>query len=490
MKEFQDASMIVNMMDLVNKRLKIKLESKQNRWLLCYLFCILLFCYSCEKKNATKKQLVQNTVSELSTLTDNDSISIAVSFDGKNNTILGIVNEYLRYDELVFLNTENIDSLITKKIFRKYPVQILNYFGATFLDGKIKPYRHYYLIDKNVSDISFKFDRGDLKIDVQKKHLVLDSLFEDYKKIASQIRISKGNEKDILKNSLDSLQLFYDAKFTVNNDTILQQLNTYHYFEKLQLINPLDSRIDSFLQNISNPIAGRTLSTLLFFYVKNRVDTFDFNTLNTKDYTTDYIELLSIGMFNFLRHEDQKGDKKYIKAIDWLKTTSLYKNDSVYVRKEITPLDNKKFQEQLKKLQLVGTDFESTNFDTVLDRNPSEYYLIDFWATWCAPCIEGANMMNEMDFPANIEVISLSIDKANVKEKWKLKTKELGQKISYLLDEKDENNKEFLTFIELQSVPRYILIDKHANLIDEAFFHPQELQFLPKLKDIKYATYW
>ena len=210
----------------------------------------------------------------------------------------------------------------------------------------------------------------------------------------------------------------------------------------------------------------------------------DFKNLNTKNYSKEYIELVSIGVFNFLRNEDNKGDKKNQLAIDWLKTTNLYIKNSVYIDKEVTPLNNITFKKHLKKINLLNTSFEKSSLLKIIKDNPSEYYLIDFWATWCAPCIKGVHIMKKMKIPKDVVIISLSTDKASDKEKWKTMTQKLGQKVSYLLQEEDIKNKEFLEFIKLQSVPRYILIDKNINLIDQAFFHPQEPLFWSKLKDL------
>jgi hypothetical protein len=72
---------------------------------------------------------------------------------------------------------------------------------------------------------------------------------------------------------------------------------------------------------------------------------------------------------------------------------------------------------------------------------------------------------------------------------WTLKNRHIKGKHSRL-DEENVEAKSFLKFIELQSIPRYILIDKNLILIDQAFYHPYEPQFLTKLKDIKNHKYW
>ena len=177
-------------------------------------------------------------------------------------------------------------------------------------------------------------------------------------------------------------------------------------------------------------------------------------------------------------------------AKKWLRSTKLYSENTIAIDKEITPLNNVTFKEKLNKLSFFSVSDEKSSISKIIKQTPSPYYLIDFWATWCAPCIQGVEAMAKAGLPKNVKVISLSVDKAKDKEKWKTKTKELEQSISYWLNEELDETKAFLKFIEMQSIPRYILIDENMNLIDQAFYHPQQPQFLPKLQNIRNHKYW
>lgn len=93
--------------------------------------------------------------------------------------------------------------------------------------------------------------------------------------------------------------------------------------------------------------------------------------------------------------------------------------------------------------------------------------------------------MDEINLPDHVKVISLSLDKNKDFEKWLNMTEIFNQKISYHLNGTKRENQEFLKLIELESIPRYILIDKDLNLLDEAFYHPQDPEFLKNLNEIK-----
>jgi len=76
------------------------------------------------------------------------------------------------------------------------------------------------------------------------------------------------------------------------------------------------------------------------------------------------------------------------------------------------------------------------------------------------------------------------LDKVQNIEKWKRFVKENGQNLSYLINKKDLNNKDFIKYIRVKSIPRYLIIDKHMNLIDEEFYRPHEPKFISDLMKI------
>ena len=92
--------------------------------------------------------------------------------------------------------------------------------------------------------------------------------------------------------------------------------------------------------------------------------------------------------------------------------------------------------------------------------------------------------MQNMNFPNGIKVISLSLDKNKDYDKWKILTIKMDQEITYHLDNNLKENEKFLEFVELNSIPRYILIDKNLNLINQAFYHPDDPQFLRELEKL------
>lgn len=455
------------------------------------LLCLIAVIYfSCtEQKNERKISPTIKSENKENQLVEDDSITFSMRFDTKGITGFNIEDNYFHSYYLEFSNPTERDTTISKKVPRIHKNEIVFYGGGYFVDGNTIFYSHYYFINKNINKIEFEFVKGDVIIKNQPQLFIADSLFKSYIKFGKKVPLKHVSVKE-LENELSIIFLEFKEKFSSKKNKIALLLNEYQFFDKLQMIYPLDDRIEDYLKKIDTIVAGEPIDNLIFNFAKNKINKLNYYELNSDNYSQQYIDLVSIGIFNFLRFEDNKGDKNYKNAKEWLMSTNLYKKDSVYVKKEITPINKEKFKEKLKNLDF--TDIKNVNLDLqqIISQNPTDYYLIDFWATWCAPCIQGVKTMNEMQFPKNVKVISISVDKEKDKQKWIKLTNKLEQSITYLVDDTKDNTKKFMKFIEMQSVPRYILIDKNMNLIDQAFYHPHEPQFLPKLKDVENNKYW
>ncbi|WP_418637781.1 TlpA family protein disulfide reductase [Winogradskyella sp.] len=346
------------------------------------------------------------------------------------------------------------------------------------------------MIDKSIKKINFELRNNQLFPLKTNNDVLVSELINDYNLLYSKIYKSKGSFKLEIKNELDSLHKKYQKKYQSTNKLLHIQLNDFNYMSLLERLSPKNKAVDLFIQKVNFDVICGSFTDLGYQFVKHRINSLNYKKLNSNNYSDFYLKYIALSIYKFLKHKDNKGDQNFHESRDWLKTTEFYKKDSVYIKKQIQHLSNDLFKEKIKNLRLSSVALKESSLSKIIQKHPSPYYLIDFWATWCAPCISGIKEMKKMNFPKNVKILSLSVDKEEVKEKWQLKTKELEQNISYLIDNRIEENKEFLKFIELNSIPRYILIDKNMNLIDQSFLPPHDPQFLPKLKDVKNAKFW
>ncbi|WP_189663004.1 thioredoxin-like domain-containing protein [Polaribacter sp. IC073] len=461
--------------------MRIKLSGSKPIIGLLPIILVVLFSCNIEKRKGIPK-IDKQSIKSL------DTIVLLIKINGSTETGLNSPNIYLNNDFVEFKN-ETTDSIqITRYVARVFKNLVFQYKAYVFNNGSLKNIEQTYLVEKNMDTLKLVYNSKESTFDPNENEIT--KFYLDYKNIRIKIFKDKGRNNSILKSELDSIYNIYNMKYNkIKNETLLR-LNTMHYYDKLQMLYINETSIDFFIKSIDEPIGSTILNSLLFNYTKNRIKNIEYEKLNSKNYSKNYLNLLALGHFSFLRSEDNKGDIKYLQAINWLKTTDLYKKDSVFIKKKIIPLNNLKFKENLRALNFFDINTEKNSITEILKKHHANYYLLDFWATWCAPCIRGVKEMREMDLPKNIKIISISLDKKKDKEKWISKTKELKQSYTYWLDESSVTGKSFLKFIELQSIPRYILIDKKMNLIDQAFFHPSEPQFLLKLKDVKNYKFW
>lgn len=469
--------MIVHMMVLDNKLLSfVKMIKSSKNIFLLLLFVSILF--SCNNKSQTIKK---GSSFEEKT---KDSIILSVKFTGKGIIDLYYRDNYLNFIPLGFINNSPEKKVIYKSIKRFHDNFILSYKVLVYDNKNFNKIEQRFYVDNDLDTLKLVYNTNKYFFNDNVRNI--NKLYESYNELnIDNIKIQK--DYLLAKKKLDSVFKYNKAIFNFRD---IESINKIKFYEYLQKIDATNNKVDSFVKNLKKITGSKVFSSLTYNYTKNRLHLFDYSKLNKKEFSEKYIEILAIGHLQFLKIEDNKGKSKYKEALNWFKNTDLYKKDSLFIKKQIMPINNTKFKKYVKKITLFDVKDNENSIEEIIKKHSSNYYLIDFWATWCAPCIGGVKLMNKMDFPKNVKVISISLDKPKDKKKWKSKTEELKQLYTYWLDEDSTDGKSFLKFIELKSIPRYILIDKNLNLIDQAFYHPSEIQFLSKLKDIQNHKYW
>jgi len=145
-----------------------------------------------------------------------------------------------------------------------------------------------------------------------------------------------------------------------------------------------------------------------------------------------------------------------------LKFQELSKNDSL-----IQNLNSKyKFQYDPQLLILKNSEREEVTLSQILEKTSSKLYYIDFWASWCKPCIEEMPYSKKLQKKYNqdeITFVYLSIDESEKKwQKSNLKY-DLGPN-SYIIH--NRYNSTFLEELQLNEIPRYVLIDSNGDILN------------------------
>jgi thiol-disulfide isomerase/thioredoxin len=285
-----------------------------------------------------------------------------------------------------------------------------------------------------------------------------------------------------LKSRLDGVYSKYSLIYP-DNTSRLGMVNELSYFSRLQIINPLSLSVEAFIKKSnSSMILDDTFSGLFYGYVNNRMSSFNFEKLNRTSYPENSLYRIAQQIYHYLIEPENQINPRHEEALAWLRTTSFYQNYSIEIEESIEKVKGKELTYFLKNLWVLDESSNSHFLEDVFKSNLSEYYLLDFWATWCAPCIQGFKDMKKMQLPKNLMVINLSVDKIAIKDKWKMKANEFGLNNSYLID--GLKSRDFFEIFQLEAIPRYMILDKQFNVINMNMFQPHEPQFLKYLNEL------
>jgi thiol-disulfide isomerase/thioredoxin len=144
-------------------------------------------------------------------------------------------------------------------------------------------------------------------------------------------------------------------------------------------------------------------------------------------------------------------------------------------QKRVTSLN--KMLESLSKGKTAPL-FEASTLDGkkfTLESLKGKYVVIDVWATWCGPCKTQSPYFEKMALKykrENIQFLALSTDEN--KKKWFIEAKTKSKSIPQLLL---ENKDKFTTDYNIESIPRFILIDPNGNFVNSRMPFPSESSF-------------
>jgi thiol-disulfide isomerase/thioredoxin len=106
-----------------------------------------------------------------------------------------------------------------------------------------------------------------------------------------------------------------------------------------------------------------------------------------------------------------------------------------------------------------------------------KYVIIDFWATWCAPCKKESPYFEDYAQRfTNKEVVFVSLSVDEDKKAWKFQASYNKNKRVLQLLAKDESGQMSEAFA-LTSIPRFMLIDPKGNIIHSQLPFPSEPEF-------------
>ena len=126
-----------------------------------------------------------------------------------------------------------------------------------------------------------------------------------------------------------------------------------------------------------------------------------------------------------------------------------------------------------KNVTLLNVNSEESTLQDFINKYKGRVIYIDFWASWCAPCIKefpASKLLSEYFKDEDIIFVYISIDKK--KQAWfnSLKNLDLNNKFSFLAT--NYPSADFYKDLEINTIPRYLLYNKKGDLIYENASRP------------------
>lgn len=120
-------------------------------------------------------------------------------------------------------------------------------------------------------------------------------------------------------------------------------------------------------------------------------------------------------------------------------------------------------------------------WNEVINKNDSEILYIDFWASWCAPCraeMPASKKLHDEYALKGINFLYVSIDDNVIAWEKASKQMRLTESESYLLPNSKQS--EIAKKFKINSIPRYIIIDKNGKVINRDAPRPSD----PKIREL------
>lgn len=141
-------------------------------------------------------------------------------------------------------------------------------------------------------------------------------------------------------------------------------------------------------------------------------------------------------------------------------------------------------QKSLPDLSLASLEGKTVSLKNDFNEK-DKLYVFSFWATWCAPCINELDELNDVQAEwkkeANFEIIAVSTDDSRTQKRVKplINGKEWNYKV--LLD----TNQDFKRALAIVNIPYTIVVKNNIIVhIQNGYVPGSELELFEKLKSL------
>ncbi len=283
----------------------------------------------------------------------------------------------------------------------------------------------------------------------------LDSLFKSSQVSEKEYKFYKERNKYtllMLKHRNNSIA-HLDSLLKGYNDSIYRNdmygfYKEYYYFLGVNYLNSLQ------------PSIRNDQPTGLYDLVENRKDEFGLLSQN----------LLQLVLENILQKSPIEQRQKYFN-----KFSNLVSDTSI-IRKLKSEYENLLNPDIAiaNDLLLLSSKGEKITFDNLIKQCKGKKVYVDFWASWCVPCLEEMKFSKQLRDSAKFnDIVFIYLALNDKEDRWKQKFDSAHLrdfKHNYLI--LNSNDAIFIKQNKINTLPRYMIFDKLGKLIDKDAYRP------------------
>lgn len=427
-----------------------------------------------------------------------------------------------KQDSILSGKVENLDNGLITLVGTEFEKDIILEEDGTFSSILELPYDGYYNVIFGRVPLPMYLEQGknlSINIDLQDIGSTLtfsENLAPENDFLTQKREIAKINPRELYEKEpddftasinelVDKLSIVLEESEIANENFLASQkkellyqkasyLNTYEnaytYLTEKEEVN-LPSNFYASLEEIN---MADTLEFRLSDGYKQMVQGYLFRTLDempsAKD-TNDAIRYIELVNETFPESYAKNQLLKEAVGYSLKPDKHLDKAYELYMNSQTDPLLKQEMEDKYAILSKITPGNKSPEFDyenfkggtTSLESLRGKYVYIDVWATWCGPCLREIPHLIELEKDyqdKNVQIVGISIDEEKAYNKWKTMLTEEESAGIQLYSGGDAWRVDFAKGYNVQSIPRFILIDPEGNIFDADTYRPSD----PKIREL------